>query len=57
MNAKQLQKLRKKTGLSQKEFAEKIDFSIRAVQSWEQGWRKMPAPADKLIRIVFKKYL
>lgn len=32
--------LRKQTGLSQREFAEKFHIGIRAVQSWEQGWAK-----------------
>lgn len=34
--------LRKKTGLSQRKFAEKYHISLRALQSWEQGWRNTP---------------
>ena len=34
--------LRKRTGLSQKKFAEKYHLGLRALQSWEQGWRNTP---------------
>lgn len=34
--------LRKLTGLSQSKFAKKFHISLRALQSWEQGWRNTP---------------
>lgn len=34
--------LRKRTGLSQSRFAKKFHLSVKAVQSWEQGWRNTP---------------
>ena len=35
-------KLRKQTGLSQSEFAEKFHLKKHTLQSWEQGWRTCP---------------
>lgn len=37
-----IKELRKITGLTQKEFASKYRFSIKQVQSWEEGWRNTP---------------
>lgn len=34
--------LRKKTGLSQSQFANKFHLNVRTVQTWEQGTRKTP---------------
>lgn len=34
--------LRKYLGLSQSEFAKRFHLTKKAVQSWEQGWRKTP---------------
>ena len=35
-------KLRKKTGLSQSQFAKRFHLNVRTVQTWEQGTRKTP---------------
>ena len=40
MNSKEIKLLREQTGLSQKMFAERYDFSIGAVRDWEQGRKK-----------------
>ena len=34
--------LRKKTGLSQSQFAKRFHLNVRTVQTWEQGTRKTP---------------
>ena len=39
--AEYLKNLRKKTGLSQKQFASKFDIPIYTLQQWEQG-RRVP---------------
>lgn len=31
--------MRQSLGLSRREFAEKFHLTLRAVQSWEEGWR------------------
>lgn len=40
---------RMKSGMTQKQFAEYFDLTIRQVQSWEQGWRKIPNYLRKLM--------
>ena len=37
-----IKELREKTNLTQKEFAEKYHFTLRQVQTWEQGYRETP---------------
>ena len=37
-----IHELRKKTGLSQSQFAAKFHLSVRTLQSWEQGQRCLP---------------
>lgn len=37
-----VKELREKTGLSQSQFAAEYKFSIKQLQSWEQGWRNTP---------------
>ena len=34
--------LRKQTGLSQSQCANKFHIGLKALQSWEQGWRNTP---------------
>lgn len=40
--AKTVRELREMTGLSQSQFANKYRFTVKQVQSWEQGWRNTP---------------
>ncbi len=42
---------RKKTGLSQAEFAKLLNVSVRTLQEWEQGRRKPSGAAKTLIAI------
>lgn len=44
-------KLRKKTGLSQKQFSDKYHLSVRTLQQWEQGISK---PLDSLVMLISK---
>ncbi|ARP86620.1 NadS family protein [Bordetella genomosp. 9] len=43
---------REKTRLSQREFAEAIQVSVRTLQNWEQGHRNPTGPAVALLKIV-----
>ena len=43
--------LRKKTGLSQSQFAKRFHLNVRTVQTWEQGTRKTP---DYVIWLIAK---
>jgi DNA-binding XRE family transcriptional regulator len=40
--AKSVRKIRKKVGMTQAALARALGVSIRAVQSYEQGWRDVP---------------
>ena len=48
---KDIKDLRKKTGLSQKEFADKYNLSVRTLQQWEQG---ISRPLDSLLYLISK---
>jgi len=45
--------LRKKLGLTQMEFAEKLSKSWRTIQDWEAGKRNIPEPELRLISQIF----
>lgn len=45
---------RKKTGLSQADFAQIMGISVRTLQSWEQGKRSPSGPAATLLKIATK---
>jgi putative transcriptional regulator len=46
--------IRRKLGLSQKEFAGRFGFSVRTVQEWEQGRAVPDRPARILLRVIEK---
>ena len=46
--------IRAKTGLSQTQFASKLNISPRTLQNWEQGTRNPTGPAITLMRILEK---
>ena len=48
-----IKELRKMLGLSQKEFAEKIGKSLRAVQNWEYGQR---TPDESTLKLIAKEF-
>ena len=41
MNGKEFKKLRKKLNKTQKEIAQLLGVSVKAVNSYEQGWRNI----------------
>jgi len=48
---------RKKLGKTQKELAELLGTSLKAVSSYEQGWRSIPAHVERQIYfLVSRKY-
>jgi putative transcriptional regulator len=46
--------IRRKTGLSQSQFAVLIGMNLRTLQNWEQGRTRPTGPARALLRIVEK---
>ena len=50
-----VQAIRKKTGLSQSEFAGMIRVSVKTLQNWEQRRRSPTGPAAALLHIVAKE--
>lgn len=46
--------IRNKTGLSQVQFAQKLNISPKTVQNWEQGTRRPTGPAITLMQLIDK---
>ncbi len=46
---------RQKTGLSQRQFAEKLGISVNTLKSWEQGQRKPSGAGLALMRLLDKR--
>lgn len=44
--------LRKEFGMTQQQFADMLDVSLRTVQSWEEGTRRPSSPAKSLLKRV-----
>ena len=49
MNEKEFVYFRKKLNKTQKQMAQLLGSSIKAIHSYEQGWRKVPAHAERQI--------
>ena len=47
--------IRKKTGLTQAQFAQKLQISPRTLQNWEQGHRNPTGPAITLMKLLDKQ--
>ena len=47
MDNKEFARLRKNLGKTQKQMAQLLGVSIKAVHSYEQGWRSIPAHAER----------
>lgn len=47
--------IRTKTGLSQQQFADKLNISPRTLQNWEQGTRNPTGAAITLMRLLDKQ--
>ncbi len=55
IGSQRLKAARKKTGMTQKEFAKYFDFSVRALEEWERGATRIPAYLLKLIEYKIDK--
>jgi len=49
VESKEFINARKKLGKTQKEMAELLGISIKAIHSYEQGWRSIPAHVERQI--------
>ncbi len=47
MDREELAKIRQRLGKSQREIAQLLAVSLKAVQSFEQGWRNIPAHVER----------
>ena len=54
INVPPVSAIRKKTGLSQKQFAQLLKVSVRTLQNWKQGRRAPSGAARTLLRIAAK---
>ena len=55
MNKEYFCLLRKKLGKTQKELAELLGISLKTLHSYEQGWRQIPAHAERQILFLLSK--
>lgn len=57
MDSREFLTLRQRLQKTQKEMSRLLGISIRAVQSFEQGWRKIPSPVERhvLFLLAMKK--
>jgi hypothetical protein len=56
MNTKQFSLIRKKLNKTQKELAELMGTSLKAICSYEQGWRSIPTHVERqLYFLLFRK--
>jgi len=49
MKVASVKSLRKEFGLSQKEMADLLGVSLKAIQSYEQGWRHVPPHIEQML--------
>jgi DNA-binding XRE family transcriptional regulator len=49
MTSKEFKKLRNKLGKTQRQMAQLLGVSIKAVHSYEQGWRSVPSHVERQI--------
>lgn len=52
VDAVRVREIRRATGLSQTEFARKIDVAVGTLRNWEQGRRDPEGPARALLRAI-----
>jgi transcriptional regulator with XRE-family HTH domain len=55
MSGPEFARLRSALGKSQKELAELLDLSLKAVESYEQGWRNVPSHVERLMYFLLFK--
>ena len=49
MNQQAFQACRRQLGRTQKQLSELLGTSLKAIQSFEQGWRKVPVPIERQV--------
>lgn len=52
MNRQEFSKVRHDLGKTQMQMAELLGISVKGIQSFEQGWREVPAPVERYILIL-----
>jgi DNA-binding XRE family transcriptional regulator len=55
MDKKQFEKFRNKLKKTQKEISQLLGVSIKAVQSYEQGWRGIPVHIERQVFYLYSK--
>jgi transcriptional regulator with XRE-family HTH domain len=55
MEGAEFARLRASLGKSQRELAELLGLSLKAVESYEQGWRNVPAHVERLLYFLLFK--
>lgn len=54
MHGSQVQKIRKKLGLTQAEFGKLVGVTFVTVSRWETGASRITGPMEKLLRLLAK---
>ena len=55
MDSKEFTSIRKDLGKTQNEMAQLLGVSLKAVQSFEQGWRNIPPHVERQVLFLFAK--
>lgn len=55
MESKEFVRLRKKLGRTQKQMGEILGISVKAIHSYEQGWRHIPAPVERQLLFLLSR--
>jgi len=55
MNREEFAYIRKELGKTQKQMAELLGTSLKAVHSYEQGWRKIPVHAERQVLFLYSR--
>ena len=50
-----LKEIRARLEMTQAEFADSLGISLRALQSYEQGWRPVPKTVIRIITLTFQQ--
>ena len=53
MDNKEFSQIRKLLGKTQKQLAELLCVSVKAIQSFEQGWRNIPSHSERQLLLLF----
>jgi hypothetical protein len=56
MTSREFAGLRKKIGKSQRDMARLLGLSIKAVHSYEQGWRKIPGSVERQVFFLYSRH-